>query len=139
SSTTTTDKAEKDMVRVGTWQPRIRQGRIWFEWEPGLKQDKKGHGSSGNLDRSKAEKDMVRVGTWIEARPKLIIPGIINSLKDECHITLAYLGDVSPEEVAKALQPSDKSVYYNVPYEPILCEAHGTARWVNADGDHVDV
>jgi 2'-5' RNA ligase len=82
---------------------------------------------------------MVRVGTWIEARPKLIIPGIINSRKDECHITLAYLGDVNPEEVAKALQPSDKSVYYNVPYEPILCEAHGTARWVNADGDHVDV
>lgn len=80
---------------------------------------------------------MVRVGTWIEARPKLHIPGLIDSRTEECHITMAYLGDMDPEKVAEAM--TSKVSYHNMPYEPILCEAHGTARWMNADGDHVDV
>lgn len=80
---------------------------------------------------------MVRIGTWIEARPSLHIPGLIDSRTDECHITLAYLGDVDPEKVAEAL--NSDAMYTNIPYEPILSEAHGTARWMNADGDHVDV
>lgn len=80
---------------------------------------------------------MVRVGTWIEARPTLHIPGLIDSRTDECHITMAYLGNVDPEKVAEAM--AAKQSYHNMPYETLLCEAHGTARWMNADGDHVDV
>lgn len=79
----------------------------------------------------------MRVGTWIEARPKLHIPNLINSQVDECHITMAYLGDANPEDVAEAMTAG--SAYQQIPYEPILCEAHGTARWLNADGDNVDV
>lgn len=83
---------------------------------------------------------MVRVGTWIEARPSLHIPGLIDSRTDECHITMAYLGDMDPEAVANDMMSNDKGVYGGIfPTQPYVCEAHGTARWLNADGDHVDV
>lgn len=82
---------------------------------------------------------MVRVGTWIEARPNLHIPGLIDSRTDECHITMVYLGDIDPEEVVSVLKGNTDGWGSAMPYETILCEAHGTARWMNADGDHVDV
>lgn len=74
------------------------------------------------------------MGTWIEARPKLVIPGVLNSLSgDECHITMAYLGDADPTTVHEMMTDvGTKPLYANSSwpsYGPIVCEISGTAAW----------
>lgn len=80
------------------------------------------------------------MGSWIEARPKLHIPGLIDSQKDECHITLAYLGDADPADVMGLMQENGQ-VYRGGywPSSPVISEVSGLARWITGDGDHVDV
>lgn len=80
------------------------------------------------------------MGVWIAARPKLHIPGLINSRVDECHITLGYLGKVDPDDVMAKMQEGSQFYRSNYwPHQPVICEISGLARWISAEGYHVDV
>jgi 2'-5' RNA ligase len=76
------------------------------------------------------------MGTWIEARPNLVIPGIINTYEgDEAHITMAYLGDANPAQVQKMMQDTEAKPYLNhgwPAYGSLLCDISGTAQWRDA-------
>lgn len=78
----------------------------------------------------------MKVNAYIAARPQLHIPGIIDSRKDEVHITLAYLKDVEVSEVFEAL---NTDLYRGWPTSPVLSNVHGSAQWLNNDGDFVSV
>lgn len=73
---------------------------------------------------------------WIAARPQINIPGLIDSGKDECHITLAFLGkQANPGIVKEALETKQFDYQQNVwPDEPIVSEITGTAQWVIPGG-----
>lgn len=78
------------------------------------------------------------MGTWIEARPKLIIPGVINSNEDECHMTMAYLGDVDPEKVCDMMADKGGKGYNTgewPTFGPMICEVSGTAAWRDINND----
>lgn len=83
----------------------------------------------------------MKATTWIAARPRLVIPGLIDSTQNECHLTMVFLGDVDPVAV-KAKLEDPKIGYYNYtswPQEPLVCEATGTAEWVIPDSRRFQV
>lgn len=77
------------------------------------------------------------MSVWIAARPQVVIPGVIDSNENECHITLAFLGSkVDPRKVKEGLETKQFNYQQNIwPDEPIVCEVTGTAQWVIPQGN----
>lgn len=73
---------------------------------------------------------------YIAARPKLVVPGLLDHREADVHITMAYLGDQDLDAVMAALAEKQ---YHRWPNSPILCQINGTAQWVNAEGGFVQV
>lgn len=76
------------------------------------------------------------MGTWIEARPSLVVPGVIDTYEDdEAHITLAYLGDADPAVVLEMMRDTSTKKYLPgiwPTHKPLICEISGSAQWRDA-------